>query len=55
MKKYAFEVYVKGRVNIVVEAEDEETARDIAWDSPDFPALDKIYDSEIELIGEIDG
>lgn len=49
MAKYVFEVTISGRVNVMVEAESEQEAKDLLYESPDFPNLDKTYGMEIEL------
>lgn len=51
--KYIVEVVVHGRVNIVVEAEDEEGAERAAYESPDVPELDKYYEFNAAVAGEL--
>ncbi len=55
MAKFAFEVVVHGRINVVIEAESQEEAEDLlnSGNSPEIPEFDKLYDLEVSPIGEV--
>lgn len=54
MAIYYVEAVVHGRVSFAVEADSESEAIEKAWESPDFPSFDKVYESDVNLIGSAD-
>ena len=46
MPKYYVDVMIHGRVGVIVEADNERDAELKAYDHPDVPSVDKLYESD---------
>lgn len=54
MPKYVVEVVISGRVNVEVHAQNEADAEKLALNHPDVPDFDKVYDSDSNVIQELE-